>query len=179
MKKDIDLSEAILDCWKTTHQVSMHLVGMIDQVMWKQKVPGYPRKTIGSLVVHLHNVRCAWINDIGKARAGKRLKRLESRKATRREVRIAMNRSSSAMLELLARCIENGGRLPARPAWLNFPDDIVSLLAYFVAHEAHHRGQIIMAARQLGRPFERTEAGGLWQWSKRHSKSLKSVSRGK
>jgi hypothetical protein len=34
------------------------------------------------------------------------------------------------------------------------------------AHEAHHRGQLIMASRQLGHPFPATVMGKLWQWSK-------------
>jgi uncharacterized damage-inducible protein DinB len=64
--------------------------------------------------------------------------------------------------------------LPARPAWLNFPNDVIHLLAYFVAHEAHHRGQIMMASRQLDQPFTRAQAGELWQWTKRQKESKKS-----
>jgi hypothetical protein len=34
------------------------------------------------------------------------------------------------------------------------------------AHEAHHRGQLIMASRQLGHPLPAPVMGKLWQWSK-------------
>jgi uncharacterized damage-inducible protein DinB len=45
--------------------------------------------------------------------------------------------------------------------------DIPHLLTYFVAHEGHHRGQIVMLERQLGRRLPDTVTAGLWQWTKR------------
>lgn len=170
MKKNPDLTEALLDCWKTTNHVSVYLISIISPNLWSKKIPGYPRKTVGMLMVHLHNARLMWINAIEKEKSTEKLKRLNTR-ATKSELMIAMKQSSKAMLTLLQRCIEHGGALPARPAWLNFPNDVVHLLAYFVAHEAHHRGQVIMAARQLGQPFERGVAGELWRWRRRNRES--------
>jgi uncharacterized damage-inducible protein DinB len=43
----------------------------------------------------------------------------------------------------------------------------VHFLSYFVAHEAHHRGQLCMLARQLGHRLPAEVTGGLWQWKKR------------
>lgn len=174
MKKNPDLTEALLNCWKTTNQVSVYLIKMIDPKLWNKKIPGYPRKTTGMLMAHLHNTRQMWIKAIEKEKSPEKLKRLNPG-ATKQEVLIAMKQSSHAMLILFRACIEKGGVLPARPAWLNFPNDVMHLLAYFVAHEAHHRGQIIMAARQLGQPFERSLTGGLWQWTRRHKESKKSM----
>jgi hypothetical protein len=81
----------------------------------------------------------------------------------------ALNRSSrgiEALLRLGCRC---GGRVPASPAyvWRNLPLDVGHLLTYFVAHEGHHRGQIVMAARQTGCRLPAAVTGGLWQWTKR------------
>jgi uncharacterized damage-inducible protein DinB len=38
------------------------------------------------------------------------------------------------------------------------------VLTYFVAHEAHHRGQIVMVARQTGHRLPVTTTSALWQW---------------
>jgi len=40
------------------------------------------------------------------------------------------------------------------------------MFAYMFAHEAHHRGQIIMLARQLGFPLTDDAAYGMWRWEK-------------
>ncbi|TMQ57392.1 MAG: hypothetical protein E6K76_10625 [Candidatus Eisenbacteria bacterium] len=43
-----------------------------------------------------------------------------------------------------------GSGVVPRAAWQNFPTDLPHFLSYFVANEAHHRGQPVMLARQLG-----------------------------
>ena len=45
-------------------------------------------------------------------------------------------------------------------------EDVGHVLAYFVAHEGHHRGQIVMLARQLGHRLPVSTTSGLWQWTK-------------
>jgi uncharacterized damage-inducible protein DinB len=67
------------------------------------------------------------------------------------------------MIRLIELGAEHGGRVP-RATWQNFPTDLEHFLAYFVAHEAHHRGQLVLLARQLGQPLPRGVTDGLWQW---------------
>ena len=40
------------------------------------------------------------------------------------------------------------------------------MFAYMFAHEAHHRGQILMLAHQLGHPLPDDAAYGIWHWDK-------------
>jgi len=40
------------------------------------------------------------------------------------------------------------------------------MFAYMFSHEAHHRGQILMLAHQLGFRFSNEVMSGIWQWDK-------------
>src|SRR4029450_8145562 len=39
-------------------------------------------------------------------------------------------------------------------------------LTYFAAHEGHHRGQLLMIARQLGQRLPLRVTAGVWQWTR-------------
>jgi uncharacterized damage-inducible protein DinB len=41
-----------------------------------------------------------------------------------------------------------------------------TMFAYMFSHEAHHRGQILMLAHQLGYRIPVEIAAGIWQWDK-------------
>jgi hypothetical protein len=41
---------------------------------------------------------------------------------------------------------------------------VVTFVGYLLAHDAHHRGQISMLARQVGHPVPPKVGFGLWEW---------------
>lgn len=61
---------------------------------------------------------------------------------------------------------EQGGAVPPtkKYVWRNLALDIGHVLTYFVAHEAHHRGQIVLVARELGTRLPADVTSGLWSW---------------
>jgi uncharacterized damage-inducible protein DinB len=118
---------------------------------------------------HIHNARCMWIKTLGKEYGILVPRAVDRHKVRPKELISALGRSSRGIASLLALGCGHGGTLPASSSyiWRNLPLDIAHVLTYFVAHEAHHRGQIVMLARQLGCRLPNEVTGGLWQWSKR------------
>ena len=90
-------------------------------------------------------------------------------KAGPKELLPALRHSSSGIINLLTLGLDRDGVIPVSSSYIgrNLPLDVGHVLTYFVAHEGHHRGQIVMLARQLGYRLPTEIAGGLWHWVKR------------
>jgi uncharacterized damage-inducible protein DinB len=168
MTPGFDLADAVVAAWKTNNRVTVFLIENLPSELWPMAVPGMPRRTVRMIAGHFHNARCMWIKMLGRRHGIRVPKSVNRHTVTRRELLPALERSSHGILELLELGISQGGRIPASGgAWLNLPLDVVHFLSYFVAHEGHHRGQIVMLARQMGHRLPIEITGGLWHWSRR------------
>jgi len=156
----------LIAAWRTSHRVTTYLIENLPPELWPMSVPGAPRRTVRMIAAHIHNARCMWIKSLG-ARHGIAAPRTVDRRVVRpSELSRALARSSEGIIELIRLGVAWGGVVP--PAvWQNFPTDVVHFLSYFVAHEAHHRGQLCLLARQLGHRLPADVRDGLWQWKKR------------
>ena len=70
---------------------------------------------------------------------------------------------------MLAEALGDGGQRVAsfhRDGWAAGWPVGMEMLCYMVAHEAHHRGQVLMLAHQLGCPLSREIADGIWNWER-------------
>lgn len=47
-----------------------------------------------------------------------------------------------------------------------FKKGIVTTLAYFVAHESHHRGSILLTLKQSGHTLDQKAQYAIWNWDK-------------
>lgn len=165
----INLEESLISAWKTTNQVTIFLIEHLPPQLWTATLPGAPRRTVRMIAGHIHNSRCMWIKTLGAAHGIKVPAPVNRRRVTPKQLASALTRSGRGIVSLITLGCEHGGTIPpnASYTWRNLPLDIGHVLTYFVAHEGHHRGQIVMLARQLGFRLPPQVSGGLWQWSKR------------
>jgi uncharacterized damage-inducible protein DinB len=169
MLSALNLQDTILDAWKTNNRVTVFLVEHLPTELWEAKVPGAPRRTIRMLAGHIHNARCMWIKTLGKGHGFTVPRSVDRYKVQPESLIPALQRSGAGILSLLKFGCDQGGSIPGSSSyvWRNLPLDVGHVLGYFVAHEGHHRGQIVMLARQLGHRLPADVTDGLWQWSKR------------
>src|ERR1044072_3752297 len=156
-------AEALIAAWRTNNCVTTYLIENLPAELWSENVPGVARRTVRNIAAPLHNSRCAWIKSLGARHGIAPPTRVDLRTVRPAELLRALERSSEGITALIRLGAERGGSVP--PAhWQNFPTDLVHFLNYFVAHEAHHRGQLILIARQLGHRLPRDAVDGLWPW---------------
>ena len=169
MKSALDRRDMLLAAWRTNNRVTVFLFEQLPPELWRAPVPGAPRRTVRMIAGHIHNARCMWIKTLGKEHGIAVPRAVNRHKVGPKELIPALGRSSRGIIGLLALGCERGGMIPVSSSysWRNLPLDVGHVLTYFVAHEGHHRGQIVMLARQLGYRLPAEITGGLWQWSKR------------
>lgn len=161
-----DLPEMVIAAWRTNNRVTSALVRSLPPSLWGVAVPGAPQRTVRSIAAHMHNVRCWWVRTLGREHGVLAPELVDRRRVTPAQVVAALQRSSRAVEAILELGLASQGRVPPSRGyiWRNLALDVAHVLTYFVAHEGHHRGQIVMIARQTGQRLPGTVTNGLWQW---------------
>jgi uncharacterized damage-inducible protein DinB len=169
MSSPPDLRESVLAAWRTSNRVTCFLIEHLPRDLWTAEVPGTPRRTIRMICAHLHNSRRAWIRTLGAPHGVPVPTAVDRFRVTARQLLPALRRSSEGMAGLLHLGFEHGGTIPPTRAyvWRNLSLDVGHVLGYFIAHEGHHRGQIVLVARALGHRLPREVTDKLWQWNGR------------
>jgi len=164
-----DLASTLVAAWRTNSRVTSYLVERLPADLWDQPIPGAPRRTVRMIAAHLHNSRSRWLKTLGQEHGIAVPALVNRRRVTRRELLSALKQSGRGMESLLELGLSAGGVIPPSKqyVWRNLPLDVAHVLTYFVAHEGHHRGQIVMLSRQLGHRLPDEITGGLWQWNHR------------
>jgi uncharacterized damage-inducible protein DinB len=162
------LPVAVLNAFNTNNRINQYLIDNIPQVAWNAKPPGGKGRTIAEIIAHMHNVRIMWLKaatrgqDNGKEKAGSRIPvPLDRAKVTPSQALRALEQSRHALSVIISQAMNHDGRIKG------FRPDVAGFVGYLIAHDAHHRGQITMLARQSGHPLPQKAMFGLWEWGSR------------
>jgi|SRR5450755_476991 uncharacterized damage-inducible protein DinB len=151
------LSEALLSTFDTNDRINQYLLENLPGEAWRAQPPGKKGRDIAGVVAHMHNVRVMWL----KATKGKVPEQLDRLTVTPARAKKSLDTSRAALREVLQAALEGDGRVKG------FRPDVAGFVGYLIAHDAHHRGQITMLARQSGHAIPQKEMFGMWEWGVR------------
>lgn len=152
------LPQALLKAFDTNNRINEYLIENLPQQAWNAKPPDGKGRTIAAIVAHMHNVRVMWLK---AAKAEEIPDQLERTTVTPVQAGRGLESSRHALNAMIGRALAGDGRIR------NFRPDVAGFLAYLIAHDAHHRGQITMLARQFGYPLSQKAMFGMWEWGRR------------
>jgi len=153
----LDFKKSLIESFRVNERANQLLLSNLDDKAWHATPPTGKGRTVADIAAHIHHVRLMWLTAADKS--AKVPAKIEPKTATRAQVQAALKSSAAAIEALLAQALEDpAGRVPS------FKPDVVHFVGYLIAHDAHHRGQIGMLARQVGHPVPAKAGFALWEW---------------
>jgi uncharacterized damage-inducible protein DinB len=153
------LAEALLAAFDTNDNINQYLIENLPREAWRAEPPEGKGRTIAAIVAHIHNVRVMWLK--AAAKGSEIPEQLDRLSVTPTQAAKALTESRDALKAVIKSALEGDGRIKG------FRPDVAGFLGYLIAHDAHHRGQICMLARQVGHPLPQKGMFGMWEWGSR------------
>jgi uncharacterized damage-inducible protein DinB len=150
---DLELVEA----FELSGRVTEYLVRIVPPRLWQLPPRTGHGRTIAAMVAHIHGVRRTFAK-MGSTRPAAALDR---KRVTAAAAGRALRQTNDALTALFRESLDRG---EARVSGL--PRRTVNMIAYLMQHDAHHRGQITLRARELGHEFSGDDVMRIWGWKR-------------
>jgi len=165
-----ELAQVLVETYSVNDAMNQILLKHLGRRAWRAEPPG-PRghgRTIAAIFAHLHNCRLVWLKN--SAPHLKCPAPLDPDRCTMKQVAAAHRKSAEQCVRMLEDALKGGKKRRvtkfSRGSWAPAWPAGGTMFAYMFSHEAHHRGQILMLAHQLGYRIPPSVWGRIWQWNR-------------
>jgi uncharacterized damage-inducible protein DinB len=164
-----EIRDSLLETYAANDSMNQLILAELDPRAWGAQLPGEKRggRTIAAIFVHLHNCRLNWLRN--SAPHLNRPPALNPDRCTMKRAAAAHRKSAEQCLRMLTDALSASPNRHvvkfSRGSWAQTWPAGATMFAYMFSHEAHHRGQILMLAHQLGYRLLHTTPG-VWHWEK-------------
>jgi uncharacterized damage-inducible protein DinB len=154
--RPLEVERELLEAFRQSGLVNEYLVSVLPSALWRAAPPAGRGRSIAAIIAHVQSVRRAFTR-MGGARPGP--PSLDRKRSTPAQARVALRQSTEELAHLFETAIA------ARHARVKgMPRRTINMLAYLMQHDAHHRGQICVLARDLGHEFRSEDTMRVWGW---------------
>jgi len=156
---DDDLLEIILDSWDRNNRILVNLLRALPaEGLGARVMPGSP--TVAEMFTHMHFVRLIFLSEDVPEFAGELPQREWVNEASADRIAEELEKSARAVRAAVENRIRSGQEMR-----LDY-DHPLLYLQHMIWHEGYHHGQIKLALKVTGRPFDDEEIGritwGIW-----------------
>ena len=152
--RPLELEAELIEAFRRSGRVTEYLVSIVPQTLWRLDPPAGRGRSIAAIVAHIQSVRRTFARMGGASPAA-----LDRRTVTPAQAQKAIRQSTDQLTSLFESAFRAG---QARVKGM--PRRAVDMLTYLVQHDAHHRGQICMLAKDLGHEFSGADMTRIWGW---------------
>jgi uncharacterized damage-inducible protein DinB len=165
----IEIRDVLVETYAINDTMNQLIIARLDRRAWRAQPPGQKgnARTIAAIFAHLHNNRLSWLKH--SAPHLKCPPALDPHRCTMKQAAAAHRRSAAQCLRMLSDALSAAPSRRvskfSRDSWMPTWPAGGTMFAYMFSHEAHHRGQTLLLAHQLGYRAHKARYG-IWQWDK-------------
>ena len=152
------MEKELVTAWRINNRINLLLIEKISSKGMDCTLSKRGGRGVAGEFAHMHNIRRAHIEGRAKDLVGGLVKFETKVHPSKAQLKKAFTASGKAVEELLC------GVLAGKPKRRGFKKGIFVSLAYFVAHEAHHRGRILLTLKVSGETLDRNTQMQIWGW---------------
>ncbi len=167
----VQIRDVLLETYAVNDAMNQLLLLHLDPRAWRAQLPGVNGRggrTIAAMFAHLHNSRLVWLKNSAPHLTCPAP--LSPDRCSMKQAAAAHRKSATQCLRMLSDALSADPKPKvtkfSRGSWTRTWPAGGAMFAYMFSHEAHHRGQILMLAHQLGYRLPAQAWGGIWQWDK-------------
>ena len=152
------MRDELLEAWRTNNRINLFLIDKISAAGMKCSLSKRGGRDVARQFAHMHNVR-VWHLEKRARDLAEGLAEFETKVTpTKTQLRKALAASGKAVESFLE------GVIAGDPKRRGFKKGIFATLGYFVAHESHHRGSILLTLKECGHNIDKGAQYAIWGW---------------
>ncbi len=152
------MRDELLEAWRTNNRINLFLIDKISAAGMKCSLSKRGGRDVARQFAHMHNVR-VWHLEKRARDLAEGLEEFETKVTpTKTQLRKALSASGKAVESFLE------GVIAGDPKRRGFKKGIFATLGYFVAHESHHRGSILLTLKECGHNIDKAAQYAIWGW---------------
>jgi uncharacterized damage-inducible protein DinB len=157
---DTGTVDQIVEAWRVNQRVNLRLIERISDEGLRCTLSRRGGRNVVRQFAHLQYVRVYHLAKRAKALA-RGARTFETHEEPDRRTLVAALEDSSRRVEQWLRLAAEGA-----PGVRTAKRGLVVTLAYLIAHESHHRGNILLTLKQCGHPVDATTRYAIWDWDR-------------
>jgi len=150
----------ILEAWRANNRINLYLIDAIDKEGMQCTLSKRGGRNVVRQFAHIHNNRFWQLEKRAKDLVEGLHKYATKEEPTRAFLKKTLKESGKRIERFFEDCV--AGKPKRRP----FKRGVIPFLGYLIAHESHHRGNILLTLKECGHNLDQDTRYAIWDWDR-------------
>ena len=156
------IRDELVEAWRTNNRINLFLIDKISKAGLTSSLSSRGGRDVARQFAHLHDVRIYHLEKRAKDLATGLVKFQSKGAPTVTPSKAQLKKALTASGRAIETFLEDV--LAGRPKRKGFKRGIFTTLGYFIAHESHHRGSILLTLKEAGHGLNQDDRYAIWAW---------------